>query len=450
MPALDRASGWETKRDLNQDRGMTGSMIRWVCRHAVRALLCALAALAWLPAAARAGVPEITLPEGFSAVLDLRLVGADGERAWTDGGFGKSRFGAGGDGDFEVDPVLANAQLVWQPDLGWNFDGTVSIAAQDDQDQPVDLVEAFLRWRPVPRSATRFSARVGLFWPHISLEHEGPAWSVSGMITPSAINSWIGEEVKVIGLEVSVARDLGGAHVEATLGTFGFNDTAGTLLSFRGWALHDQKTAAFSEQRLPPLNYFMQFAQASETSPTIELDDRPGFYAGLSLRMAAPVTLQAFYYSNRGRPEAVTESGQWGWDTRFLNLGGRVDLGEHTRLLAQAMLGHTEMGIEENGRYWVDTRFRSAFVRLGHDVGAVTFNGRLDLFDTRERGSQMEAAESEEGWALTGAVDWRLSSQAELIVEALHIDSERGTRARAGLAPEQAQNVVQASLRVTL
>jgi hypothetical protein len=412
-------------------------------------LLWALIALTWPSSAFAAGIPEIRLPEGFSAVLDLRLAGADGERSWIDGGFGKARFGAG-DGDFELDLVPTNAELIWQPSLGWDLDGTLVIAAQDGQEQPIDLVEAFARWRPVPRSGTRFSARAGLFWPPVSLEHEGPAWSVSDMITPSAINSWIGEEVKVVGVEASAEQDLGGGRLSATLGLFGFNDTAGTLLSFRGWALHDQKTTAFSRQRLPLLNPFMLYAQAPRTRPTIELDDRPGYYARLSLRMAAPVTLEAFYYRNRGEPEAVTDQLQWGWDTRFLNVGARVDLTDHTRVIAQALTGTTEMGIEEYGRYWVSTRFRSAFVRLTHEAGPATLNGRVDLFDTSERGGQMEAAESEEGWALTGAVDWRLSSQAELIVEALHIDSDRGTRARAGVDPQQDQNVVQAALRLTL
>jgi len=62
----------------------------------------------------------------------------------------------------------------------------------------------------------------------------------------------------------------------------------------------------------------------------------------------------------------------------------------------------------------------------------------------------MEVEESEDGWALTGAVDWRLSTQTELIFEALHIDSDRGVRTRVGLAPSQEQNVVQVALRLTL
>jgi len=418
------------------------------CLQPALALLWALAVLVRaFPASA---MPVVELPEGFSAVMDLRLIGVDGERSWIDGGFGKARFGAGAD-DFDLEPVVANAELVWEPSLTWNLDSTLVVAFQDGQEQPFDVVEAFVSWRPVPRSATRFSARAGLFWPPVSLEHEGAAWSVAGMITPSAINSWIGEEVKVVGLEGTATHEFdGGGRLSGTFGLFGYNDTAGTLLAFRGWALHDEKTTAFSDQPLPPLSDFMVFSQAPATSPTVEIDDRPGYYGRLSLQLAAPVSLEAFYYRNRGVPEAINKNLQWGWDTRFLNLGARIDLGPRTRLIAQGLTGRTEMGIEENDHYWVDTKFRSAFLRLTHEIGRATLSGRVDLFDTEERGSQMEVEESADGWALTGAVDWRLSTQAELIFEALHIDSDRGVRTRVGLAPSQEQNVVQVALRLTL
>src|SRR5688572_12851163 len=114
---------------------MIGGARRRVCH----VLFWAMAALAWPVSPAGAGLPEIDLPEGFSAVLDLRLVGVDGERSWLDGGFGKARFGAG-DGDFEVEPVPVNGQLIWEPSLGWDLDGTLVVGAQDGQDQPVDVV----------------------------------------------------------------------------------------------------------------------------------------------------------------------------------------------------------------------------------------------------------------------------------------------------------------------
>lgn len=410
-------------------------------------LVAALGALAWgAPAAA---APTLSMPPGVTAVLDLRIVGADGERSWADGGWGRSRFGGEADG-FGVDALPVEAELVWRGPLGWDLSGTIAIAAQDGQDQPLDVVEAFVSWRPLPSSATRFSMRAGLFWPAVSLEHEGPAWSVADMITPSAINSWIGEEVKVLGLEATASREFGGNSVAATFALFGLNDTSGTMLAFRGWALHDQKTTLFSHQRLPLLNNFMLSAQAPATRPSIELDGRPGFYGKLSWRMAAPVTLEALYYDNRGDPAAVNDERQWGWRTRFLNLGARIDLGDHTRFLAQALTGSTDMGPQANGRHWVETRFRAAYLRLTHQIGRAVLSGRVDLFDTREQGRRMGLDESEEGRAFTGAFGWTLSARAQLLFEAMHVDSERGARTRGGLAPNQKQNVVQAGIRLTL
>ncbi|HVQ10051.1 MAG TPA: hypothetical protein VMS43_16625 [Allosphingosinicella sp.] len=417
------------------------------CRLAV-ALAAALAAFA-SSGSARADSPRLDLPADLTAVIDFRIVLTDGERSWTDGGFGRSRFGGRG-ADADIDAVPAEAELVWHGPIAWNLQGVVAVAAQDEQDQPVDLIEAYATWRPVPAGPTRWSVRAGMFWPPVSLEHDGPAWQVSDMITPSAINSWIGEEVKVVGVEASATHPLGGGRITATLALFGFNDTAGTLLAFRGWALHDQKSGAFSRQTLPPLNAFMATSQPRWTTPTLEIDGRPGFYGRLSWQLAAPVVLEAFYYSNRGDPEAITYNLQWGWDTRFLNLGARVDLGGRTRLLAQALAGTTEMGPEENGHYWVETRFRAAYLRLTHRIGRVALSGRIDLFDTRQTGSQVAPDDGEEGWSATAALDWQLTDQAQLILEAMHNESERGARARLGLAPDQRQHVVQASMRFTL
>lgn len=388
---------------------------------------------------------RLALPANLSAVIDVRMVLTDGERSFTDAGFGRSRFG----GDSDLRFVPATAALFWHGPIAWNLSGTFSVAYQDEQDFPVDLIEAYATWRPVPRGPTRFAARAGLFWPPVSREHEGPAWTATDMITPSAINSWIGEEVKVVGIEGLAAHDVGGGEISATLGLFGFNDTAGTLLAFRGWALHDQTAGAFSRQPLPPFNDFIRFVQPQWTTPALEADGRPGFYARLAWH-GAPVSLDAFYYANGGDPESVTSNLQWGWDTRFLNLGARIELGRRTRLIAQALAGTTEMGFPDNGALWVDTRFRSAYLRLTHEVGPVALSGRLDLFDARQRGGRVGDEDNDKGWGLTGAARWRVSSSAQLIVEWLHVDSERAARARSLLAPVQRQNVVQAALRLSI
>jgi hypothetical protein len=386
--------------------------------------------------------------DSLSAVADFRLVASEGEPSWTAGGFGKARFGGADDHDWKLRAVPAEALLIWQPRFTWSVGATVVAGYQDDQDHPVDLIESFVTIKPLPKGSTRLSARAGLYWPEISLEHQGAAWQVQDMITPSAINSWIGEEVKVIGAEATVAREIGSHQLSGTIGMFGFNDTSATLLSFRGWALHDLKATAFGLQQLPPLQGMLKRAQAKRTRPLIEIDDRPGFYGSIAWRLPIPVTLSAFHYRNRGVPEAVTDSLQWGWNTRFWNFGMRADVSDHTRILAQAMVGATEMGIERNGRYWVETRFRSAYLRMSHDIGGTTLSVRGDWFDTRERGTKMQRGNSEDGWAATAAVSNQISTTVSVIGEVLHIDSKRGTRARSGLAPQQTQTVVQAVLRL--
>jgi hypothetical protein len=415
------------------------------CRFPIRLA----AALALMCAGAGARAQDYGDPSGrdLIAIADIRLSAVDGERAWTDGGFGKGRYGGGADG-FRVRPHAAEGAITWSPHLSWSLEARIVAIAQDRQDKPVDLSEATLSWRGGP-GAVRLSGRAGLFWPPISHEHSGPEWRVTETITPSAINSWVGEEVKVAGLEASAALPLAGRKLSATVGLFGMNDTAGTLIAFRGWALHDQKATLLSEQRLPTRDGFMQFAQAANTRPMIELDDRVGFYGKVALAPIEGLRLDAFYYDNRGDPEAVNDDLQWGWRTRFGQLGAVLDAGR-LRLTGQAMTGRTEMGFPMAGRIWVDTRFRSAFLLATRSFGATSLSARAEAFDTRGRGSVTASDDSEDGWAGTIAMRHVLSDHATLLAEALHIDSDRPARARDDLAAQQTQTLLQLALRLRL
>lgn len=389
----------------------------------------------------------------FVVLLDARVAIANGERSWVNGGLGKTRWQGTDDGDYKVVAAPVEAALVWLPRFTSSLSGNVSAAWQRDQDNDVDLIEAFLQFNPARTGPVGFSARAGLMWPEISLEHStGGIWSTVNTITPSAINSWIGEEVKVLGLEGTVHLDASQHLLSATAGVFGWNDTSGTLLSFRGWALHDEKATAFGYFPLPPFNDFIVHLQEDRTRSLLEIDDRPGFYGRLGWRPPWPFGASLFYYDNRGDPEAFTLAGQWGWRTRFWNLGIDADLGPNTRLLAQGMTGSTIMGFRTDDVRWVRTRFRSAYALVTHrltDRAAVS--GRIEAFGTRERGSEMSHEdESEDGWSWTAAARYTLTDNLTLFVEALNVRSRRGTRANLGLTPFQAQTVFQAALRFKL
>src|SRR6478735_7998953 len=315
------------------------------------------------------GGTDIFSADTFTIMADIRLVLADGANSWIDGGFGKARFDGTDDADYEFDAYPVEASLIWQPRFTNSFVGNFSAAYQQghDRDEKFDVMEGYLTFIPRRHGNINFSFKAGLYWPEISLEHAtGGAWSTVYTITPSAINSWVGEEVKVIGAEATVSAELGSQQFSLTGAAFGFNDTSGTLLSFRGWALHDLKATAFGHYKLPPLNAFMSGAQQHETRSLYEIDNRVGFYGRAEWRPASALVMNAFYYDNRGDPKVFTPSLQWGWRTRFWNFGLVADLGSRTRLIGQAMTGTTQMGFvpPTATEHWINTRFRSAFALL--------------------------------------------------------------------------------------
>jgi hypothetical protein len=397
------------------------------------------------------GGTDILSADTLTFMAQGSLVLADGHKSFADGGFGKTRFDGDASGDFSPRIVPTEADLIWQPRFTSTVSGNVSVAWQNDQENAVDVLEGYLTFVPKRSGNVGFSVKAGLYWPEISLEHStGGAWSTVYTITPSAINSWVGEEVKVIGAVATLRATLGSQDVSLTGGAFGFNDTSGTLLSFRGWALHDMKATAFGHFKLPPLNAFMSVAQEDKTRSLFEIDDRVGFYGRAEWRPSSSVVLNAFYYDNRGDPEAFSHRLQWGWRTRFWNVGLLADLGPRTRLIAQGMTGSTIMGFIPNGatERWVHTRFRSAFALLSQQVGKGALSGRVEAFGTREHGSAMSHTdEPEDGWAATAALRWPLWRHFEGFLEALHVESARGARARAGLPPKESQTVLQAAIR---
>ena len=99
---------------------------------------------------------------------DVRAVAADGETAWSDGGFGKLRYGGeapAGSGKLHLQPDIGEAGLVWQPRLGWTLSGTVVALAQGNGGSfEAGLSEAYLHFKPLGGGPVQLSARAGLMF----------------------------------------------------------------------------------------------------------------------------------------------------------------------------------------------------------------------------------------------------------------------------------------------
>jgi hypothetical protein len=409
---------------------------------------CALAALWASPASA--GELKLFTPDSFELSGDVRLVAVDGEKSWVEGGFGKLR--SGSDGDLRVRPQLGQANLVWKPQFNWSLGAVVVGSLQGGESTEAGLSQVYLSFRPMRSTKLAFSARAGLMWPPISLEHEGADWHVKDSITPSAINSWIGEEVRPVAAEATLAASLGEHKLRATAALMAANDTAGTLLTFRGWALHDRTTLAFRRQPLPPLDDEIASYQAPFTHPLLDVHGgfahRPGYYAKLSWQLPIPLRFELLRYDNRANPEDVNADLEWGWRTEFNNLGAVAELGPATELKLQAMDGRTRMGFIDEGetRPWVDNHFRSAFAMAVHRFGSVGLAGRIEAFDTHNRGSDVDGEYDDKGWSAMIAAkrEW---THFTGLVELLHVSSTREDREEVGLRPRQRQTQLQAEVR---
>jgi hypothetical protein len=392
----------------------------------------------------------------WGALLDLRASRGSGEVSWLDAGLGKTRYGARANGGRDV-LALGQASLVAEAAITEILGAHVQLNLDADPDAAngrarVGLVEAYATFRPEPSPRVRLRFKGGMFFPPISLEHPGKAWSTLYTVTPSAINAWVGEEVRATGLEATAAFRPGRHELSATAALFSNDDPAGTLLSWRGWALHDRQTAVFDELPLAPIASFAPGGPFQDLppwdAPIREVDGRLGYYAGLGWAMDAGHELRAMFWDNNADPAAF-DGYQYGWYTEFWSLAARVGLPGDAVLLAQYMDGTTEMGDEGGGVPAVDNRFRSAYALLSAGFGRHRLSARYDWFDVEDRDIYVvEDPNDEDGHAWTAAYLLMLHDTTRLAVEWLRVTSDRPSRLDLGLDPAATETQVQASVRI--
>jgi hypothetical protein len=345
--------------------------------------------------------------------------------AWTDGGFSKLRYAEDG---FEAFRLFGEYHGRITPTLR----ARVVFDYVDDASDGLGVTEAVVDWRPIPTSRNQHQLRFGAFYPSFSLENGDHGWESPFTYAYSAINTWIAEEIRPIGAEWSVRRRFEGFHSNHELRAFasGFygNDPAGTLLFWRGWALHDRQTRLGDTLDIPPMPFT---TNPQRLSPIAETDHRPGGYAGLEWRYAQRALVQVARYDNRADPYSFSD-GQWGWGTDFNHLAVQVSLPAEVGLVAQWMDGATEWltaalpnGTRLPMSEYAHDEFESKFVMLTRRLGATQRLAlRYDTFST-ERPAEEPVLYSDQGHA------WTLSYRIEPTqrfsggIEWLRIESSR-------------------------
>jgi hypothetical protein len=322
------------------------------------------------------------------------------------------------------------------------------VRAAQKQRSAVDLLEGYLRYRPVSTSAWRWSLRAGAFFPPVSLENTEVGWTSPWTLTPSAIDSWVGEEVRTIGAEGNIEWRSDVRTFSVSAAVFGFNEPAGVLLADRGWSLSDAFTGLFGRPRLPDVQAQIEGVPPPVRTPEIlQIDSRPGWYATAAWDEAGIAKLNLVAYDNEANPSAQHD-GTFAWRTAFQDAGLSTVFGNVT-VLAQGMMGQTT--IRPAAFFSSDTHFSAAYLLTGWSIDDEwRIAGRFDVFATHAHTPVASADVRESGNALTAAIDYLPTQWLRVTAEGIRVDSTRSERALAGINPRAVENQFQLSLRFYL
>lgn len=385
------------------------------------------------------------------AVGAARGLRVEAPAPWIEGGFG--RLGEGGEADAFRNALRAEAHM----GLEWSPAPTLLVQAHAlTRTEPgaaggsrSGLVEAFAQYRPELRSDLTLKLRAGLFFPPTSLENVDPLWQSPYTLTLSAVNAWIGEDVRLGGLDAALVHGRSGSgRLELAACVFGGNDAAGALLAWRGWAFGPRLTVVGEVLPLPPLPTFAPggpFARqrADGTRPVDELDGRAGWHTRVRWTRPGRLRLQAAWMDNRG--DRALHRGQYAWATHWGTAGAEIDVWR-LRLVGEGVVGDTGMGPSDAG---VDVRFRALYALVGFadGTGRVRLSARYDRFRNTDRDGRPEP-NGESGHAFTAAAFVLPRRWLRVGVEYLDMRSDRPSAAFSGAELRDDGRRIQAELRL--
>lgn len=370
----------------------------------------------------------------YELSLDLRAVQSDGRQPYLDRGQGKLRYDDNDDG-LHVGRFRAALN---QP-LGEVFAAHIEASSWGDDDKnPIDLTEAYVEYRPYPRAGFRSRVRLGAFYPPMSLENRARGWETPYTITPSAISSWIGEELRTVGLEGQVdwlgTRTGHVFDLQLTAALYGWNDPAGTMIAQHGFVFSDRQTTLFGRSGEPRSD------KLPKNELFHEIDNRAGYYVGAQVRYLDRVVLNGLHYDNRGNPAAYDPAiRDFAWQTKFDAAALRADTGNGWTGLAQWLSGETY--IAPAGMWW-EWEFASRSVLLAKRYGPHMLAARYDHFEVEGQFGD------EEGHALDVCYSFEPNARWRVALEWLRVRSNVETRA--GLIPAQTPLATESKLELSV
>jgi len=364
----------------------------------------------------------------LSSGIDVSYINASGYTSWTKGFVGKMLYDDNNEG-LKISRAFADVNF----QLTDTLKAHAVVEAYDDDIGPiVGFTQAYVNWRPVPRSKNRYRLKVGAFYPHMSLENVSAGWNSPYTMSFSAINTWVAEELRTVGAELSVSRRpemFGSAHTFSLQGAvFVANDPTGSLLAWKGWSAHSRQSRFGDKLPLAPLPLIQPGEMFERQDPYVEpfreIDDRAGYYVGGEWRFNQQLLFRAMHYDNRADPTAF-EDGQYAWATKFEHIAAQIALPGDWDLLFQWITGTAVMGAVSNGAHLVDTKFDSKYLMLTRTYDRHRLSVRYDKFEVTQNDQTQEDSNDEDGYVWTFAYIYKFSDKVSFGAESLSIKTHR-------------------------
>jgi hypothetical protein len=293
------------------------------------------------------------------------------------------------------DAVSAQVQagLDWRPSPA--FGAHVHLLARNDHDGSrrghAGIVQAYLE-QTIERAGHRLRLTEGAFFLPTSRENVDALWESPYAISSSALNSWLGEELRPVGVDAAYTLRRAWT-VGATV--FTGNDTFGALPAERGWKLHDHWTL-LGEHVPVDSEYY--------TSVSAETDHRLG-YSVRGRWTGRQGLMQLTHIDNRG--DAFQHGELLNWATRFDIAGGEYSFHDWIAA-AEYGWGRTIVIPEGAGTQAFPTDISAGYILLSR----LLENGRVTLRVEHFQGGPVT------GDAVTAAYFWTPLAKLRAGIEA--------------------------------
>lgn len=326
--------------------------------------------------------------------------------------------------------------------ISQSWQANAVINTYTDGEEHIGFTQAYFQYKPLSASKIKFKSKIGMFYPAMSIENTSEGWLSPYTYTQSAINSWIGEELRTLGGEISWfsngRKRRSPWSWEANLGLFKGNDPLGTLLTWRGFAMHDRQSLHHDRVEFAPIPSVININELGSPTwldPFTEIDGKWGAYVGVHLSYLRTSNARYYFYDNRANPEAINKDRLYAWHTKFHSLALQHQFNAQWRFMTQFLKGSTLMGNRS-----VYAEFFASYVAASYAKGKHRTTLRVDHHSVSEDDLKPEDPNDSNGVGFTLAWRFQLKDAIEIGAEVNQHNTEVDSRRLVNVATKQHQS----------